>query len=126
MDSPQVLEATAPQDDRAAIADVIRGWAEASAAKDIDRVMAFFSENFRSDILDSKAQMREYWSLAMKHGLTDEIKVRFDPAEIRIDGDIAITGKVRQQATIGGYSQVMVFVKEKDGVWRIVDSYILG
>jgi ketosteroid isomerase-like protein len=85
--------------------------------------MAFFSENYRSDILDSKAQMREYWSLAMEHGLTDEMKVNFNPAEIRIDGYSATTGKVRQQATTGGYTQVMVFKKEKDGVWRIVDSY---
>jgi ketosteroid isomerase-like protein len=123
MDTEKPHPRTSSDDDRTAVASVINRWAEASAAKDIDRYMELFSEEYRSDILPTKATMREYWSLAMKHGLTDEMAVRFDPAEIRIDGDIATTGKVRLKSTTGGYTQTLILKRETDGVWRIIDSY---
>jgi ketosteroid isomerase-like protein len=123
MDAPQTADAAPQKDDRAAIGEVIRGWAEASAAKDIDKVMSYFSEDFSSDILDNKAQMREFWGLAIEHGMTDGMKIRFDPAEIVIEADTATTGRVYHQATTGGYYQILVLLKEQDGVWRIIDSY---
>jgi ketosteroid isomerase-like protein len=123
MDPEKPNPQTSSDDDRSAIADVIRRWAETSAAKDIDRHMELFSEDYHSDILPTKEEMRAYWSMAMEHGLTDEMKIRFDPAEIRIDGDIARTGKVRLKSTTGGYTQTLILKKEGDGVWRIIDSY---
>lgn len=123
MESPKSAESPAGTDDRAAIAAVIDVWAEASAAKNIDRYMRCFSEDYHSDILPTKAKMREYWSLAMEHGLTDELNVSFDPAEIRIDGATARTGKVRLESRTGSYTQMLVFSKEEDGIWRIIDSY---
>lgn len=123
MDTPQTADTAPRNDDRTAIVQVINGWAEASAAKDIDRVMSYFSEEFSSDILETKAKMREYWTLATEHGMTDGMKIRFNPAEITIDGDTATTGRVYHQATTGGYYQILVLEKEADGVWRIIDSY---
>jgi ketosteroid isomerase-like protein len=108
--------------DVAAIADVINRWAEAGAAKDIDAMMELFSEDFRSDILPDKVQLREYWQLAIENGMTEDMKVRFDPKEIEVDGDTAKTGRVYYQAKPGGYFQIMDFKKE-DEVWRITNSY---
>jgi ketosteroid isomerase-like protein len=111
------------EDDRAAIAEVINRWAETAAAKDLDAMMTVFSSSYRDDILDSKARMREYWKLAIESGMTEGMRVRFNPEEITVKGDTAKTGRVYYQAKPGGYYQVMELKKEPDGVWRIVNSY---
>jgi ketosteroid isomerase-like protein len=108
--------------DRAAIVDVIERWAETSAAKDLDAMMALFSADYRDDILDGKKKLREYWKLAMENGMTDGMRVGFNSGQITINGDTARTGRVYFQAKSGGFFYVFELEKEPDGVWRITSS----
>jgi ketosteroid isomerase-like protein len=109
--------------DRAAITEVINRWAETCAAKDLDAMLALFSEDYHDDILDSKEKVRSYWQLAMENGMTEGMSVGFKPSEITITGDTARTGRVYYQAKPGGFFQILELKKEADGVWRITKSY---
>ena len=96
-------------------------WKTGVFAKDLDKVMAAYSEEYISERGDSKQRVREYMQTVFERGMTDNATIGFEQAEAVIDGRRATFGPVKFASDRGSF--VMLYVLEREGkVWRIVGS----
>ena len=79
--------------DKQLINTAMTEWKAALEARDLDRLMALFSDNYVSSSGDGKVAMRERTAGAIERGSLDNIKVKIENAKITLVGD---------QATFGG------------------------
>jgi len=70
-------------------------------AKDLDRLMATFSDNYVSARGSGKASMRERLAGAIERGFLDNVEVNIENAQIMIEGDKATFGPVEFVADRG-------------------------
>jgi len=125
-----VQQAASRTSDEAAIRDTAAAWSEAAGAKDLEKVLSFYTEDasalpFNAPIATGKPAIRELWSQLISN---PGFALRFGPAKVEVarSGELAYevgtfdlaladqTGKAT--ATRGKY--VVIWKKQTDGKWK--------
>ena len=96
-------------------------WKVAFEAKDLDRLMMLFSENYLSSTGSSKLAMRERMAGAIERGSLDNVKTNIQNARLNILGDKATFGPVEITDDNGTLTLEYTLQKEEDK-WLIVGS----
>lgn len=96
-------------------------WKAAMKAKDLDKLMAKFSEDYVSSRGSDKVALRERMSRAIERGFMDNVTVSDINAKIIIVGGNATFGPVEFFSDNDTFKLDYILRKEKD-TWRIVSS----
>jgi hypothetical protein len=96
-------------------------WKAAFEAKDLDRLMVLFSENYLSSSGSSKIAMRERMAGAIKRGSLDNVKINIQNAKLTLVGEKATFGPIEITLDSGTLALEYTLQKE-DGKWFIVSS----
>jgi len=107
--------------DEELVSTTMAEWKAAIVAKDIDKLMATFSENYVSSRGSGKDAMRERMSGAIERGFLDSVEVNIENPQITIEGDKATFGPVEFVADRGTMTLEYSLQKE-NGAWLIVGS----
>ncbi len=96
-------------------------WKAAFEARDLDRLMVLFSENYISSTGSSKVAMHERMAGAIERGSLDNVKIEIQSAKLTLAGDRATFGPVEIILDRGTLALEYTLQKE-DGKWLIVSS----
>ncbi len=100
-----------------------QGYLAALKAQDIDKVMAFYSEDFSNDQFGDKAGVRSFMESSKDSGFLMELEVDVSENQITITGNTATGGPVILKGWFGSIPVTSESVKEEDG-WKIVSMDI--
>ena len=103
------------------VSKTMADWKTAMAAKDLDKLMALFSDNYVSSRGSGKDSMRERLAGAIERGFLDNVEVNIENAQITIEGDKATFGPVEFVADRGTMMLEYTLQKE-NGTWLIMGS----
>jgi len=96
-------------------------WKAAHEAKDLDRIMATFSENYVSWRGGGKQEMREFIARGIDEGFMDNVEVKTENAEINIEADKSTYGPVEFTGERGTFGLNYKLQKE-NGKWLIIGA----
>ncbi len=96
-------------------------WKAAHIDKDIDRIMATFSENFVSFNGGGKESMRDFLTGAFDDGFMDNITINIKDAKVAIKGDKATFGPVELIGDMGPFV-INYNLQKQDGKWLIIGA----
>ncbi len=96
-------------------------WKAAMVAKDLDKLMAAYSENYVSTRGTGKNSVREFMTRAFERGFMDNVEVKIEDAQITIEGDKTVFGPVELISDRGTFTLEYTLQKE-NGAWLIVGS----
>ena len=107
--------------DKKLISAAMADWKAAVAAKDLDKIMAVYSENYVSVRGGGKDSMRGFIKGAIERGLMDNVKVNLEKAETTVEQDKAEFGPVEFISERGTFAVGYTLQKE-NGTWLIVTT----
>jgi len=107
--------------DKQLINTTMTEWKAAFEAKNLDRLMVLFSDNYLSSSGSSKVAMRESMAGAIERGSLDNIKIKIENAQLTLVGDTATFGPVEITSNRGTLTIEYTLQKEYDK-WLIVGS----
>jgi len=91
----------------------------ATIAKDLDKLMAYYSDDFSHYEFGDKAGLKEFMEGAKDMGYLDDLEVDLEQAETTIEGDTATIYPVEISGAFG--STEIEFTSKKEGdTWKIV------
>jgi len=93
----------------------------AMAARDLDKIMATYSENYVSVRGSGKDSMLKIMKRAIERGFMDNVKVNLEKAVTTIEQDKAEFGPVEFVSERGTFAVGYTLQKE-DGAWLIVTT----
>ncbi len=96
-------------------------WKAALKARDLDRLMATYSENYVSARASGKDSVRERMTRIFDRGWMDNVKVTLENAKTTIDGDKAEFGPVKFSSDEGMFTREYTLQKES-GAWFLAGS----
>ena len=96
-------------------------WKAAMAARDLDKIMAAYSENYVSVRGGGKDSMRGFIKGAIERGLMDNVKVNLEKAETTVEQDKAEFGPVEFVSERGTFA-VRYTLQKETGTWLIVTT----
>lgn len=96
-------------------------WKAALTARDLDRLMATYSENYVSARASGKDSVRERMTRIFDRGWMDNVKVNLENAKTTIDGDKAEFGPVKFNSDEGMFTRQFTLQKEYEA-WLLVGS----
>jgi len=107
--------------DKQLINTLMTEWKAAFEAKDLDRLMMLFSENYISSNGSSKVAMRVSMEGAIERGSLDNIEIKIQDAQLTLVGKTASFGPVEIKSDRGTLSIEYTLEKEND-IWLITSS----
>ena len=107
--------------DEELISTTMAEWKAAMVAKDLDRLMATFSDNYVSSRGSGKDSMRERMAGAIERGFLDNVEIKIEDAQITLEGDEATFGPVEITSDRGTLA-IEYTLKKENGTWLIVSS----
>jgi len=110
------LSSHAQPTDEEMIISRVNSLKQAFIAKDVDAIMANFSEDYESGEGDSKEEFRSGLQMVIGMGMLPDIVMDLENPQIEISGDTATF--ITLDAS-GQRDQAYVLEKEEDGIWRI-------
>ena len=96
-------------------------WKAALLARDLDKLMSVYSDNYVSTRGDGKDSVREFMTGVFEKGWLDNIKVNIEGAKTAIKGSKATFAPVEFVSDRGTRTMEFTLQKEK-GTWLIVGS----
>ena len=96
-------------------------WKAALEAKDLDRLMALFSDSYVSSSGSGKVAMRERMAGAIERGFLDNINIKIENAKLTLVGDQATFGPVELTSDRGTLT-IEYTLQREDIKWLIVSS----
>lgn len=96
-------------------------WKAALMARDLDKAVATYSENYTSTRGSGKDSVRERITRIFDQGYLDNVKINLEDAETTIDEDKAEFGPVEFNSDRGMFTREYTLQKE-DGAWLIIGS----
>jgi ketosteroid isomerase-like protein len=97
-------------------------WKRALVAKDVDKMMAVYSEDFVTGDGSDKEDVRELVEWAIDEGYLDGIEVDLEVAEMEIEDGEATFDPVELKFVSGDRQSYGYTLRKENGVWRIVRS----
>jgi len=107
--------------DKQLINTTMTEWKAAFEAKDLDRLMAVFSDNYLSSSGSSKVAMRESMAGAIERGSLDNVEIKIENAKLTLVGDQATFGPVEITSDRGTLT-IEYTLQREDVKWLIVSS----
>ncbi|NQT04103.1 MAG: nuclear transport factor 2 family protein [Planctomycetes bacterium] len=107
--------------DKQLINTAMTEWKAALEAKDLDRLMALFSDSYVSSSGSGKVAMRERMAGAIERGFLDNIEIKIENAKITLVGDQATFGPVEITSDRGTLT-IEYTLHREDVKWLIVGS----
>ncbi len=107
--------------DEELVSTTMAEWKAAMAAKDMDKLMATFSDNYVSTRGTGKDSMREFMTKAFESNFMDNVEINIEDAEVMIEGDKAVFGPVEFISDRGTFTLEYKLQKEEEA-WLIVGS----
>lgn len=107
--------------DKQLINKVMTEWKAAFEAKDLDRLMMLFSEEYISSTGSSKLAMRERMAGAIERGSLNNVQINIQNARMNILGNRATFGPVEVTRDGGVLTIEYTLLKEEDK-WFILGS----
>ena len=118
-----------PAKDAERIDATLTAWKAAILAKDVDALMATYSDCFSHDGYDyeaeDKAALEAFVEQSINMGYFDEVEVSWSDAETEIEDKAAIVYPVDYVNAFGEVTVTVTLTKEK-GAWLISDMLIEG
>lgn len=108
-------------DEKTAITNVLNEWSAALASKNVDKILAFYSDSFKDDEGRDKAGIRELIEGAISQGYLDGAKVELASTQVTVNGAQAVASPVTLSGNMGSISLSVSFKKEAKG-WLISGS----
>ena len=105
--------------DEELVANLVADWQTALEAKDMEALMALYSENYVGQQGEDKAGVRNFLEQAAAMGYLDNLQIDTSGAETSIEEGTASVGPVAITGPMGGMNFTMKLAKEEDG-WLIV------
>ena len=96
-------------------------WQEALVAKNIDNIVACYSDEFKDGDGRGKPELKGFISEAISAGYLDGIKVSMEGTTTKIDGDKATVTPIGLSGNAGGMSLTLTLGKA-NGQWLITSS----
>ncbi|MCP4262069.1 MAG: hypothetical protein GY774_31905 [Planctomycetes bacterium] len=96
-------------------------WKAAFEAKNLNRLMMLFSENYVSSNGSSKVAMRVSMEGAIERGLLDNIEINIQDAQLTLIGETATFGPVEIKSDRGILS-IEYTLEKANNIWLIVSS----
>ena len=112
--------ATGPSDEEMIAATMDTMFA-AIAAQDLDKMMALYSDDYKGENGEGKAEVRDFLAEAIDMGYMEDLEVTSEDMKITVDGDTATAGPVGYDI-MGNEFSIAYDLKKEDGTWRIVGS----
>ena len=104
-------------------------WKEGILAKDADKIMATYSENFTHDgyeyQADNKAALRGFIEGGIDQGTFDDVELSMEYMDIVIEDGTATVYPIEYTIWEGTVTIELILAKEQAG-WRITDMAIEG
>ena len=107
--------------DEEIVSTTMAEWKAVLVAKDLDKLMAVYSEDYVSSRGAGKDSMRERMARAFDQGFMDSVKVKIEDAQITIEGDKATFGPV-EFVSDRGTMKLEYTLRKENGAWLIVGS----
>ena len=101
-----------------AVAAKVEAFKAAMIAKNLDGMMAVFSEKFEHYEWQDKAGAKDFMSQAIDMGYLDGIEVNTEDKELKIEGSTATVYPVEISGSFGSVTLELVFTDEA-GNWMI-------
>jgi len=108
--------------DEELLGDLLRGWQAAMDARDVDKVMTFYSKDFMSPQGADYEGMKEALERFVPQFDDYGVKLSSADASITIEGDTATIEPITLEADMGSMTLSLIATKEAPGVWRITNS----
>lgn len=114
-------KAPAASGDQAAITKTLGEWGSALGAKNLDQILAFYSDSFRDDEGRDKAAVKEMLEGVISAGYLDGAKIDLDGAQYSVNGEEAVVSPITLSGDMGSIS-VAISLKKEAGGWKISGS----
>jgi len=98
----------------------LASWKAGIEAKDIDAMMPAYSEDFKGERGETKAELKDFLTKAKEQGYLDNAKADLAEAKTEIDKGTATVSPVDLSSNAGSMSVALTMKKDADGTWRIV------
>ncbi len=103
------------------INNTMADWRTALKTKNMDKVMAAYSENYASDRVDDKASIGDFMTRIFDEGWMEYVDVSFEEVAIIIEEDKAQFGPV-EFISDNGTMRIDYTLQKEGGQWLIVSS----
>lgn len=107
--------------DEELITGVLQQWSAALIAKDVEKLMVNYSENFADREGRNKAAAKQFIQEAINNGYLDGLQVDTTTTQIVVNGVDATATPINLSSSAGSISLGLTLKKE-DGAWRIIGS----
>ena len=107
--------------DEELISTTMADWKAAMLAKDLDKLMALFSDDYVTSKGSGKVAARERLAGAIERGSLDNVEIKIEDAQITLEGNKATFGPVEFVADRGTMMLEYTLQKE-NGTWLIMGS----
>ncbi len=111
------------------IGAVLGQWKEGILAKDADKIMATYSENFAHDgyeyQAENKAGLREFIEGGIDQGRFNSVEINMDDMSVTIEDSTATVYPIEYTIWEGTVTIELILAKEQGG-WLITDMAIEG
>jgi len=107
--------------DEEIVSTTMAEWKAVLVAKDLDKLMAAYSEDYVSSRGTGKDSTREFMTRAFDEGFMDSVKVKIEDAQITLEGDTATFGPV-EFVSDRGAMKLGYTLRKENGTWLIVGS----
>ncbi|MHC4757387.1 MAG: Cif family virulence factor [Planctomycetota bacterium] len=112
---------TGPSDEEL-IKTTMNSWKLAIVDKDVDAIMANYSEDFSSESGESRGETQLMFQYLISAGMLDNIDINFDIAQLTITDDTAEFTPVEILWDMGEMTLDFTLKKEEENTWRIIES----
>ena len=109
-------------DEKTAITKTLGDWSSALKSKNIESIMAFYSDAFQDGEGRDKAGIKDLIQGAISAGYLDGAKIDLASAQVTVTGDQATVAPVSLSGDMGAIS-LSVSLKKESGSWHIVSSH---
>jgi ketosteroid isomerase-like protein len=100
----------------------MNSWKQAIIDNDVDAILAGYSEDFSSERVEGKDQMREFMEGAIDQGWLENIDINLEIAQLTITDDTAEFAPVEIIGDNGEMELNFTLKKEDKKIWRIISS----
>jgi len=107
------------QDDMNAVIGVTDAWTKAITANDVDALMVLYSEDFKDDEGNTKADFREFITDTIGQGILTNVEVSTEYAELVIEDDTAAYNNIDLNSDVGAITVDLTLGREGSG-WSVV------
>jgi ketosteroid isomerase-like protein len=113
---------TGGKKDQKSIDKTLADWKAAIEAKNIDAMMPAYSEDFKGERGEGKAEIKDFLNKAKEQGYLDGAKVDMAETKTKIEKGIATVSPVKLSSNAGSMAVTLSMKRDPDKVWRIVAS----